>query len=191
MGDALGRGVRPVSRAERVVDVHVGELGELSGELGIVLRLTLLVPDVLQHEDVTRREVVGKRPHVIADDPGASVTSAPVSSASRLAAGLRDSSGSRSFGRPRWDTRIRRAPRSRSSSIVGSAARMRVSSATAPSSSGTLKSTRTRTRLPLRSPRSRSVLIRPSGPGPRDGSNSPTRCRTTTPSSPSSPASPR
>ena len=54
--------------AERVVDVDVGELGELRGELGVVLRLTLLVADVLEHEDVAGREVVGERSHVVADD---------------------------------------------------------------------------------------------------------------------------
>src|SRR5205814_10474962 len=43
------------------------------------------------------------------------------------------------------------APRSRSSSIVGRLARIRVSSATTPSSSGTFRSARSRTRLPSRS----------------------------------------
>ncbi len=44
--------------------------------------------------------------------------------------------------------RTTRAPCATSFSMVGSAARMRVSSATAPSFTGTLKSTRTSTRLP-------------------------------------------
>ncbi len=43
--------------------------------------------------------------------PGASVTSASVSSARRSAAGRSDSSGSRSLGRPRWETSTSRAPR--------------------------------------------------------------------------------
>ena len=46
------------------------------------------------------------------------------------------------------EARTSAAPRSRSSSSVGSAARIRVSSTTSPSFSGTLKSTRTRTRRP-------------------------------------------
>src|ERR1700749_4781538 len=86
--------------------------------------------------------------------PGASFTSVPSSSPSRFATGAIESAGSRSpFGRPRCDIRTSAAPRSRSSSIVGSAARMRVSSATthSPPSSlrGTLKSTLTRTRRPF------------------------------------------
>src|SRR3954470_14005420 len=86
--------------------------------------------------------------------PGASFTLASSSSPRRLATGASERLGSRSpFGRPRWDIRTSAAPRSRSSSIVGRAARMRVSSATTrlpPSSlSGTLKSTRTRTRRPF------------------------------------------
>src|SRR5690606_18120589 len=52
-------------------------------------------------------------------------------------------SGSRSFGRPRCETSTRDAPWSSSSLMVGRAAWIRVSSATLPSASGTLKSTRT------------------------------------------------
>src|SRR5262249_55582188 len=53
------------------------------------------------------------------------------------------------FGRPRCEqTRTWDAPPSSSSRIVGSDARMRVSSATRPCSSGTLRSARTRTTLP-------------------------------------------
>src|SRR5689334_8791475 len=43
------------------------------------------------------------------------------------------------------------APRSRSSSMVGNEARIRVSSATSPPSRGTFRSARSRTRLPLTS----------------------------------------
>ena len=53
------------------------------------------------------------------------------------------------FGRPRCDSTTMRAPRSASSSSVGIAARMRVSSVMWPCSSrGTLKSTRTSARFP-------------------------------------------
>src|SRR5687768_15227540 len=76
-------------------------------------------------------------------------TSEPRSSPSRAATGASDSEASRPFGRPRCEQRaIARAPRSRRSSMVGSAARILVSSSTLPFARGTLKSTRTRTRLP-------------------------------------------
>src|SRR4051795_1609505 len=88
----------------------------------------------------------------------ASFTSAPPSSSlSRSAVGRSESSGSRSFGRPRCAASRSRAPRPRSSCSVGSDALMRASSVILRSSSrGTLKSTRTRTRLPSTS-RSSSV----------------------------------
>src|SRR4029077_6211810 len=52
------------------------------------------------------------------------------------------------LGRPKWVTTTTRAPRSRSASMVGSAARMRRSSTMRPPSVGTLKSTRSSTLLP-------------------------------------------
>src|SRR6516164_4716304 len=55
------------------------------------------------------------------------------------------------FGRPRCEARIRRAPWRNAYSIVGSVSRIRVSSITRPSSSGTLKSTRMNTRFPAKS----------------------------------------
>jgi hypothetical protein len=67
------------------------------------------------------------------------------------------------LGRPRWLAVTTVAPRSVNHSIVGSAARIRKSSVIRPSSSsGTLKSVRTNTRLPLRSP---SVASRSSSVG--------------------------
>src|SRR4051794_36395349 len=78
--------------------------------------------------------------------------SASISSCRRAATGAISYFGSGPLGRPRWEqTVIAAAPRSASSSRVGSAARMRESSATFPSSSGTLRSARTRTRLPATS----------------------------------------
>ena len=59
--------------------------------------------------------------------------------------------------------RMTRAPCVTSFWMVGSAARMRVSSVTAPSFTGTLKSTRTSTRLP-RASSSSMVLISAMGP---------------------------
>src|SRR5262249_35131143 len=62
-------------------------------------------------------------------------------------------------GRPRWLTRIKLPPWSRTYLSVGSAALIRRASEIEPSSPwGTLKSTRTRTFLPLRS-RSRTVCL--------------------------------
>ena len=55
------------------------------------------------------------------------------------------------FGRPRCEARIAVAPCSSAYVIVGSDARMRVSSPTTPFSIGTLKSTRMNTRFPRRS----------------------------------------
>src|SRR2546427_2262045 len=79
-------------------------------------------------------------------------------SARRFATGASVSFASGPFGRPRCETSPTAAPAPRSARRVGSAARMRVSSATAPCSSGTLKSTRTRTRFP-RTSASRMVRL--------------------------------
>src|SRR5688572_27439008 len=66
------------------------------------------------------------------------------------------------LGRPRWLIRTTLAPPSSRWRIVGTAARTRESSLTLPSSMGTLKSTRTRTRLPAGS-KSRTVSLSISG----------------------------
>ena len=77
-------------------------------------------------------------------------TGGPSSSASLAAIGLRLNSGfGLPLGRPRWLARITVAPWSSAYLMVGSDARMRVSSPITPFFSGTLKSTRTKTRLPL------------------------------------------
>src|SRR4051812_24623689 len=55
------------------------------------------------------------------------------------------------FGRPRWLASTTVAPASSAYRTVGSDARSRVSSPIFPSFTGTLKSTRMKTRLPLRS----------------------------------------
>src|SRR6266511_484200 len=85
----------------------------------------------------------------------ARMTSLRSSSESRAAAGSSDSfwrSSGFPFGRPRCEARITRPRALIAYWIVGSAARMRASSVTRPcSSSGTLKSTRMKTRLPARS----------------------------------------
>src|SRR5699024_1933749 len=91
---------------------------------------------------------------------GARVTGAPSSSPRRSATGAREKAGSTvPFGRPRWAVTITFAPASVSRFSVGSAARMRPSSVMVVPSRGTLKSERTRTRLPRRSPRSSMVFM--------------------------------
>src|SRR5271156_2378126 len=77
-----------------------------------------------------------------------SVTSCPRSSASLTAHGSRLYLGSGPFlGRPRWLAHTSRPPRSSTCLMVGSASRMRESSVIVLPSSGTLKSTRKKTRL--------------------------------------------
>src|SRR5690606_9640565 len=79
-------------------------------------------------------------------------TGTPSNSDNRRATGsMRKDSTTWPLGRPRWLTRITRAPARRRCSMVGMAARMRLSSVISPSFNGTLKSTRTRTRLPFTS----------------------------------------
>src|SRR5688500_4719155 len=85
-------------------------------------------------------------------------TGRPSSWLSRSATGLsRSASLTLPFGRPRWLARITVAPRSRRLTRVGRLARMRVSSVMRPSSSGTFRSARTKTRRPSTST-SRIVL---------------------------------
>src|SRR5262249_54923225 len=59
--------------------------------------------------------------------------------------------GSGPFGRPKWESRTTLPPLSAISRMVGATRSMRVVSATSPFSTGTLRSTRTSTRLPLTS----------------------------------------
>src|SRR5690625_2300372 len=90
----------------------------------------------------------------------ASSTSRPRSSPRRLATGAREYFASGvPLGRPRCAVRITLAPPSSSVVMVGRAARMRPSSVMVVPSSGTLKSERTRTRLPRRSPRVSMVFM--------------------------------
>src|SRR5215468_6386066 len=79
-------------------------------------------------------------------------TGLPSSSSSFFAAGRTEYFGSGPpFGRPRCDASTSRPPFSIANFNVGSVSRMRVSSVTAPSFSGTLKSTRINTRFPSKS----------------------------------------
>ena len=68
------------------------------------------------------------------------------------------------FGRPRWEHTTSAAPRRGARGGSEAVARIRRSSVIRPSSSGTLRSHRTRTRFPSRSPRSSSVRRRSRSP---------------------------
>ena len=64
---------------------------------------------------------------------------------------LSESFGSRPFGRPKCESKITLPPLSAISVIAAAARSMRVVSVTTPFSTGTLRSTRTSTRLPFTS----------------------------------------
>src|SRR5271165_6320242 len=82
----------------------------------------------------------------------ANATDFPSNSSSFFAAGFKEYFGSGPpLGLPRCDASTKRPPFSIASFNVGSVSRIRVSSVTTPSFSGTLKSTRINTRLPFNS----------------------------------------
>ena len=130
--DALGRGVRAVRRAERVVDVEVAAVRELAREGRVVRRLARVEARVLEHLDALVRR---------AARAGARATGAI---AERRVLALRPAEV-RADARP--PPRRARAAARASAARRGSACRRR----RAPSSSGTLRSARTSTTLPATS----------------------------------------
>ena len=89
----------------------------------------------------------------------AKATGLPSALASGSTSGLSDISGTRlPSGRPKWLSTITLAPFSASSFRVGAARSMRVASVTLPFFIGTLRSTRTSTRLP--DTRSESIVLK-------------------------------
>ena len=87
---------------------------------------------------------------------GTKVTGRPIASRSAAASGCRDSLALGSpLGRPKCDSTITLAPRSASSRRVGTTRVIRVASEITPFAIGTLRSTRTSTRLPRTSRPSR------------------------------------
>ena len=135
--------------AERVVDVDVRERREPRGERRVVRLLAGMEAQVLEEEHVP----IGKRVHGLFGDRSYAVGRERTGRRELGEARARPVAGSARdrnspFGRPRWEHTMTRAPRARSASSVGSAPRMRVSSVILPPASGTLKSARTRTRLP-------------------------------------------
>jgi hypothetical protein len=134
--------------------------GERLRELGIVRLLRPVEAEVLEEEQVARPQLVDC--HLHARRRGRRRSSAPgrpSSCARRSATGFRRSASfTLPLGRPRWLARMTEAPRSSRWMIVGRLARIRVSSVILPSSSGTLRSARRKTRFPVTST-SRTVLL--------------------------------
>jgi hypothetical protein len=67
LGDPDGGGVRAVGGAEGVVDVEVGQRGELLGELGIVLRLARIEAAVFQEHDAPPVPIIQGLLHLRSD----------------------------------------------------------------------------------------------------------------------------
>ena len=164
-GSAATRGVGPVHGAERVVDVRVGEAGEALRERAVV---RLLPGSNRRFSSSTSRPGSNESASHDCSTSGLRTPSVGTYSTTRpsafasarrpaRAAGPRPPSP---FGRPRCEAATIDAPRSSSSVSVGMLARIRASSVTAPSWSGTFRSRRTKTRRPATSPRSSSVRRR-------------------------------
>ena len=148
--DALGRRVRAVRRTERVVDVDVGERGERRGELGVVRLLARLEAHVLEHDDLAVDHAVDGLVRLGADDV---VDEDDVAAEQAL---------QHAAHRPQRELRVRLALRPAevaddddAGAVVDEVAQRRQRRAHAGvvgdgarRASGTLKSTRTSTRLP-------------------------------------------
>ena len=137
---------------EGVVHVDLGQGGEPVGQLGGVLLLAGLVAEVLEQQDLAVAEASAAWRAWSPATSSTNATSTPRCSARTGRTGSSEYVGSRlPLGRPRWEQQITWPPWSSSHRRVGTAARTRRSSVTFPSSRGTLKSLRTRTRLPATS----------------------------------------
>ena len=175
MRDALGRGVRTVRRAERVVDVEVAALGELAREALVVRRLARVEARVLEHVDA----LVGQ----------SSSRSRAATGAIAYFARSSSSSAGRDASRRAPPPRPARARAAASAATRGCGCRRRHGRPRAARSgrSGPGRSCpRRRRREPsagraplLPTPRRQPAASRRSSPrGRRAGSCSPTRCRT-------------
>ena len=147
-------GVLAVHRAERVVDIDVGELRRAAAANALRSASSLLVSPALKRRFSSSATSPSPSPATAACacSPTVSVANAtglPSSSPSRFATGGSVYFGSGApFGRPRCDTTVTRAPASRSALSVGRTARMRPSSVISSPSSGTFRSARRSTRRP-------------------------------------------
>ena len=133
--DALGGGVRPVRRAERVVDVDLAERRELPRELRVVAGLLRVEAQVLEQEHVAGR--AARPPPARPRGRRSRPRSRPGGRAARRGAPRPEPCAARPttwpLGRPRWDMSTIEQPWSSRYWMVGRAARMRVSSTTRPS----------------------------------------------------------
>ena len=139
-----------VRGAERVHHVDVAERGHLARESLVVLLLALVEARVLEQHDFARLHVDAVRP-----SPSPARTLLPSSlgeAASRPARASPPALSSPSFGRPRCDVTITARPASSAcSDRRHRGADARVVGDDLPSSTGTLRSSRMKTRLPRRS----------------------------------------
>jgi hypothetical protein len=130
-GHAFGRGVRPVGRAKGIVDVDIRHRSQLLRQVQVVLGLTRFKPGVLQQQHFARLQP-GRRPRP--SGPPALPRTSPVvpsSSLSRSATGRRNTwDRARLWAAPGATSDHGRARSRAGTAIVGSAARMRVSSPT-------------------------------------------------------------
>ena len=149
---ADGGSVSAMRGAEGVVHIDVAEFGELLGEGGIVLFFFLMEAEIFQQQNFAGRGQHGldRGPDAI----GREFDGAAEQFLQFAATGfMLISAFGLPFGRPRWEARMTPAPCSSAYLMVGSEARMRLSLVIScpPLASGTLKSTRMKTRFPLRS----------------------------------------
>ena len=188
---AGGGGVRPMRRAEGVVHVDVRQAGELRREGRVVLLLLGMEAEVLeQHHlaaaaspptscSVVGADAVGRQ----RDRPPETATPARRPPAAATARAHACPSGGRGARRATsLRVALEQPAQGRQGGVDARGVRRRRRS-----SSGTLKSARTKTRLPAtsrsrsdRTDRLRELLPIDAGPRPACGSRSPTRCRTTT-----------
>ena len=144
LNDAASRGMGAMRRAESVHHENVAQRRQASAQGFVVGGFAMLETNVLQQR---HRACAMSAPFCQSLTSGTLQPSFPPST---RATGANENFPSRSpaSGRPRCDTKSTAAPAFKQCRIVGKAASMRVPSATSPPFNGTLKSSRTSTRLP-------------------------------------------
>ena len=156
---------------EGVVDEDVAELGERRDEGRIVLFLARW-KRVFSRQRMSPGFIAATAASAASPmQSSANATGRLMTCATSAATGFSESFGSRPFGRPKCDSRITLPPLSAISVMVGATRSMRVASVTLPFSIGTLRSTRTSTRLPFTSAWSRVRNARHGQARPRAASD--------------------
>ena len=178
--DSLDRRMRPVRRAERVVHVSRRERRERLRKHRVVLLFFRMETQVLEQDDIACRvarriaDAVGRKGDGLSEQRRQPIRDRPEAHLG-VDLALRPSQVAREDDRRAVVERVADGRQRR---------RMRVSSPIVPLFSGTLKSTRMKTRWPFRSRSLMESFTDPSrracAAGRRSGSSSPTRCRTTT-----------